>query len=150
GAPGGTGSTFQYERRDGGSRWLRLAASPMVGHSSGTVLVAHDVTAELEAERAKSSFVAAVSHELRTPLTPLKGYLTLFASGQIQRENADSREYFESMLNQANRLERLIDDLLEVSALEAGKPNVRVADVDVVPLVERAVAEAMAEHPGRA
>ncbi len=110
-------------RRDGSQRWIRYSSSGMPDrHGAGAshVVTARDVTAELEADQMKSDFVATVSHELRTPLTPLKGLLQSLDQGLIEDTPETRREYHAIMLRQADRLERLINDLLDVSRIDAG------------------------------
>src|SRR5207245_6862455 len=78
--------TGAFVRDDGTIGWVRFSSGALRSHDgepSGVVVVARDVSADIQAEQAKANFIAAISHELRTPLTPLKGYLSLFASGQM-------------------------------------------------------------------
>ncbi len=139
-------------RTDGTRRWIRYtrnAVPDRAGEIKAEVVVARDVTAELEVERAKAEFVANVSHELRTPLTPLKGYLTSLARGAIPDSPETRQEYYEIMLNQATRLERLITDLLDVSQIESGKMSIAVEEVDIEELLVSQVEELRHQHPGR-
>jgi two-component system phosphate regulon sensor histidine kinase PhoR len=105
------------------------------------VVVARDVSLDIQAEQAKTNFIAAISHELRTPLTPLKGYLSLLSSGTIPLGGDEARESFDVMTRHAERLERLINDLLDASQMEMGRPTVRTERVDLVRLVADVVAE---------
>ena len=103
--------------------WVRFSRSALRSHEgepSGVVAVARDVSADILAEQAKANFIAAISHELRTPLTPLKGYLSLYASGQLEADTDMAKETFDVMLRQTDRLEQLINDLLEASQMETG------------------------------
>ncbi len=139
-------------RKDGTRRWIRYtrnAVRDREGEVRAEVVVARDVTAELEVERAKAEFVAAVSHELRTPLTPLKGYLTSLARGAIPDSPQARQEYYEIMLNQANRLERLITDLLDVSQIESGQMSIAVESVDIGDLLDAQAFELSRQHPDR-
>ena len=107
------------------------------------------MTAELEAERLKADFIATVSHELRTPLTPLKGLLATLLAG-VGEDSVDVRtEYYRIMKRHAARLERLIMDLLQVSAIDAGGLSVETSFVDLSALVCERVEEVRAEHPDR-
>jgi len=112
------------------------------------VVVARDVSADIQAEQAKANFIAAISHELRTPLTPLKGYLSLFASGQLAL-GPEAREPVHTMLRHADRLERLISDLLDASQMEGGQSMIRREELDLVELVGHVVTEAERELGAR-
>jgi two-component system, OmpR family, phosphate regulon sensor histidine kinase PhoR len=137
-------------RRGGSMTWVRYSGTRL--HREGEVshvVVARDITEELESERAKSQFIAAISHELRTPLTPLKGYLSLLASGAVDPSTNEVNEYFSSMLKQTDRLERLIDDLLDASQIESGGAIVEGRNMNVIPLVEALLREHRRQHPER-
>ena len=135
-----------FVRRDGARRWVRYTSSSMPDRDDrqgGAVIVARDVTAELEAEQAKSDFVATISHELRTPLTPLKGFLTALASGTID-DTAETRgEYYRIMLKQAERLEHLVADLLQSVTVEAEPANDETRTVELTSLASERAAEAL-------
>src|SRR5439155_1540405 len=121
-------------REDGSKRWLRYTRNPIQdrdGELKAFVVVARDITADLETEQLKADFVATVSHELRTPLTPLKGFLSALLQGTVEDTPEAREEYYKIMLNQASRLERLITDLLEVSRIESGKPVVDARPVEL-------------------
>jgi signal transduction histidine kinase len=125
--------------------WRRLRREAKVTH----VIVARDISEELEAERAKSQFIAAISHELRTPLTPLKGYLSLLASRVVDPSADEMSEYLSSMLKQTERLERLVDDLLATSQIESGRATVEGHQMNVIPVVEATLREQRRQHPDR-
>jgi PAS domain S-box-containing protein len=140
----GVVETGAFVRADGTIGWVRFSRSGLRSHDgdpSGVVAVARDVSADILAEQSKANFIAAISHELRTPLTPLKGYLSLYASGQLATDADTAKESFEVMLRQADRLEHLINDLLEASQMETGRPVTRTAKVDLVELVGEVGAE---------
>ena len=114
------------------------------GTAASLVVTARDVTAELEAERLKSDFIATVSHELRTPLTPLKGLLHSLDRGLIDDTPETRREYHRIMLRQADRLERLINDLLDASRIEAGGLKMQSQPLEVGDALVHEIAEARA------
>jgi signal transduction histidine kinase len=115
--------------------------------------VARDVTARREADDAKQAFVATVSHELRTPLTPLKGFLLTLMRPGIGLDQAQIDAIHGRMLSQAERLERLIEDLLSVSQIERGLFPVSAVPVDLTDLVSSVVSgfagDARVEAPTR-
>jgi PAS domain S-box-containing protein len=132
-------------RRDGSDRWIRYSSSTMPerqGSGTSHVVTARDVTAELEVEQMKRDFVATVSHELRTPLTPLKGLLQSLNQGLVEDSPQARREYHAIMLRQAERLERLISDLLDASRLDAGHLPMDAVPVELGELLEREIADA--------
>ncbi|MGZ8570823.1 MAG: ATP-binding protein [Actinomycetota bacterium] len=139
-------------RRDGSERWIRYTRSSMPdreGTPASLVVTARDVTAELEAERLKSDFIATVSHELRTPLTPLKGLLHSLDRGLIEDTPETRREYHRIMLRQADRLERLINDLLDASRIEAGGLKMQSQPLEVGDALAHEIGEASALMNGR-
>ncbi|MFL5798737.1 MAG: sensor histidine kinase [Actinomycetota bacterium] len=127
--------------KGGADRWVRcnigLVEDPTGEHRS-YVVVARDVTSELAAEQLQSNFIAMVSHELRTPLTPIKGLLTSMASGAVGQTEEQRSEFYSIMLRQTDRLERLINDLLDATKLEGSIP-LESTSVDLTQLVEEEV-----------
>src|SRR5207244_10379600 len=74
-------------RGDGSKRWLRYTRNPIQdrdGELKAYVVVARDITADLETEQLKADFVATALHELRSPLTPLKGFLSALLPGTVE------------------------------------------------------------------
>ena len=94
----------------------------------GSLLVLHDITALRRLEQVRREFVANVSHELRTPLTSIKGYLETLLDGALA-EPANARRFLEIAHTHAERLGRLVDDLLQLSDLETGKVILNLAPV---------------------
>nr|MDQ4125891.1 PAS domain-containing sensor histidine kinase [Actinomycetota bacterium] len=107
--------------KEGPGRWVSVTASPVdVGGHVAHVLLVRDVTAEHEAEEAKSDFLTTISHELRTPLTSIKGALQVLARGSENLSDDLSDQMVTVMQRGSDRLERLVMNLLLVSQIEAG------------------------------
>jgi two-component system phosphate regulon sensor histidine kinase PhoR len=113
------------------------------GEATGVLLVLHDVTELRRLERVRSEFVANVSHELRTPLTCIKGYLETLLDGALD-DPEHARRFLEVAGTHASRLDRLIDDLLELSNIESGRVTLLPMRLDVGEVV--AGVEAMFER----
>ena len=138
--------------KDGAERWIRYTYHPLrtpKGFPRGHVVVARDVTTDLETEQLKADFVAMVSHELRTPLTPLKGFLITLLRGVGEGSPEERQSYYQIMLNQANRLEQLIGDLLEASRIESGGPGMESRPVPVESVVTTVIRNFGQEQPDR-
>lgn len=86
---------------------------------AGVVAVLHDVTREKEIAKMKTDFVSNVSHELRTPLASIKAYVEMLMDGEADDE-ATRREFLEIISGEADRLGRLIDNILNLSRIESG------------------------------
>jgi PAS domain S-box-containing protein len=139
-------------RTDGSERWIRYTSNPMPSREGGVksfVIVARDVTAELETEQLKSDFVATVSHELRSPLTPLKGFVRALRDGLIEETPEARHEYYEIMWRAVERLERLINDLLDVSRVEAGKLDLESKPFNATELLDGCIRHIRGEFPDR-
>jgi two-component system, OmpR family, phosphate regulon sensor histidine kinase PhoR len=96
------------------------SAMALAPSGRGTLLVLHDVTELRRLERVRTEFVANVSHELRTPLTSIRGYLETLLDGALE-EPANARRFLDIAHTHAERLSRLVDDLLQLSDIETGK-----------------------------
>jgi signal transduction histidine kinase len=98
-------------------------------------------TQELEtANRHKSEFLANVSHELRTPLTAIKGFVDNMLDGLTGELNPRQLRYLTRLQANTDRLARLINDLLDLSRIEAGRLELRPTTVRLAPLVHDVVA----------
>jgi len=111
------------------------------------LLLSQDVTGAERVEAMRRDFVANVSHELRTPLTVLAGFLETIQD--LKLDAARVRDYVALMAPQAERMRRLIDDLLVLSALEHAPPPPDAERVPIAPLLERVRAEAVALSAGK-
>ncbi len=116
------------------------------GHDS-KLLLCRDVTQEEKVETMRRDFVANVSHELRTPLTVLSGFLETVQELKLDPER--TRKYLDLMAGQASRMQRIIEDLLELSALESAPPPERDERVRIPELLEHIKAQAEALSGGR-
>lgn len=104
---------------------LLLTASPIRdpdGEITGIFVIMKDITEIKKVEQLKDEFLSVVSHELRTPLTPIKGYLAFLLSGQLGKVEPKQREALEIITNQSNHLQDLLDSVIDLSRIEAGKP----------------------------
>jgi PAS domain S-box-containing protein len=142
-------STADGEHRHVRASYAPIEADEDLGSDERSwVVVVRDVTLEQETERLKDDFVATVSHELRTPLTAIKGFLETMRRDDIELGEAQVRMFLQIMGEQADRLERLIGDLLDMSAIESGRPlEVDVSPVDLTGTVRRAIAAFEAARP---
>ncbi len=107
----------------------------------GRLLVLSDVTAEKSADRAKADFVSTVSHELRTPLTSISGALALVGAGTAGDMAPKARQLVDIANRNAERLARLVDDLLQVQRLEAPIDDLKLVPVPLDALLDRAARE---------
>jgi two-component system phosphate regulon sensor histidine kinase PhoR len=124
-----------------------LAAIREAGGIVGAVAVFHDVTELRRLEQVRREFVANVSHELRTPLTAIKGYAETLLDGGLA-DPVRSAEFVEVIARHTERLGVLIEDLLDLAAVEQGEARVEMGSVrlgEVVSQAESVVRAAAAE-----
>jgi signal transduction histidine kinase/DNA-binding response OmpR family regulator len=111
-------------------RTLAITAARLEEHADGGVVwTLRDATERARLERLKSEFVATASHELRSPLTSIKGFVELLRAGDGLDDR--QREFLDIVLVSTNRLVDLVNDLLDVARLEAGRVEVHRRPVDV-------------------
>jgi PAS domain S-box-containing protein len=132
----------RYLTKDGRSRWIEMharAVSDATGTLVGVTGVLHDVTERRELERRKSEFVSTVSHELRTPLTSIRGSLGLLEGGAVGMIGEKPRELVRIARSNADRLIRLITDVLDLEKMEARRLEFVMSHVSAAELVRLAV-----------
>ncbi len=112
------------------SQTVLLTGRPLGGR--GALLVLHDVTELRRLEAVRRDFVANVSHELKTPLTSISGYAETLVGDHT--DPATTRRFLEVILANSRRMQRLVDDLLDLSRIESGgwRPQPEVLDVGMV------------------
>jgi two-component system phosphate regulon sensor histidine kinase PhoR len=110
---------------------LEIAAD---GQPSGAIGVFFDITKLEKLERVRQEFLSNVSHELRTPLTAILAFIETLESGAINEE--DGKRFLGIIRKNALRMHGLIDDILELTAIEAGTVKVQPKPVELWPLVE--------------
>jgi two-component system phosphate regulon sensor histidine kinase PhoR len=114
---------------------------------SQKLLLSRDVTQTERVDAMRRDFVANVSHELRTPLTVLVGFLETVRELKLDPQRV--RDYLGMMQEQASRMQRIIEDLLTLSALDSAAPASSDKRIAVRPLLERLKADAEALSGGR-
>ena len=121
------------------------------GRCTGDVVMVRDVTRQEELERLRSDFVARVSHELRTPLTPIRGFASVLLRRGEQLEAEQRREALERIVERADHLGEVVEDLLLVTRVDRRDLDELVVPrpSDIIPVVEEAVAQLRASNPDR-
>ena len=132
----------------GHSQWFCASASKLQSPAGedeqpkasthGTVAVLRDIGSQKALQKRNAEFVSAVSHEMKTPLAGIKAYVELLVDGDAEDEA--TREEFLGVINgQADRLERLIDNMLNLARIEAGVVSVNKKSRSLNELLEEAV-----------
>ncbi len=150
-ADGESGDTT-VRTKDGTNKALRLRTSTIrddEGAPPARIVVVRDAGEERKAEQIKRDFVSMVSHELRSPLTPLRGFLVSLVEGTVDDDPETRLEYYRIMLRQAQRLERVVNDMLDASLIDAGGLVVDLQPAPLDHVLGRIVREFREQHPDR-
>lgn len=133
-----TTTTYYYERKDGKKFPVAIAVNPIMLNNNivGAVEIFRDVTREQEIEKAKSEFVSTASHELRTPLTAIDGLVSMILDGEYGEVNKELMQPLSDVNTSSERLIHLVNDLLSLSRLQAGKLTYTLSEIDIKPIVE--------------
>ncbi len=123
-------------------RPVEIRCAPISGNGEdfGTVAVLRDVSDLRRSERLRRELTANVSHELRTPLTSIKGFTETLLGGALG-DAASARRFLEIINAETDRLVKLVDDLMDLSQLEARGAALELSLVDLPALVEEMVAQ---------
>ncbi|MGQ9908582.1 MAG: GAF domain-containing protein [Candidatus Flexifilum sp.] len=113
---------LRLDRLDVGTRVISLRASSVaIGERQfGILAVIRDITREVELDRMKSDFISNVSHELRTPMTSIKGYVDLLLMGGGGQTTEAQQRFLSTIKSNADRLADLVNDILNMSRIDAG------------------------------
>lgn len=125
-----------------GGQCLHIEAAIASGERESdacAVLVFHDITELRRLETIRKDFVANVSHELRTPLTSIKGYVEALLDGG-KDDPATSAKFLDIILKQSDRLNLILEDLLQLSRIESGKIQFKRDPLPIQRVIERTLA----------
>jgi two-component system phosphate regulon sensor histidine kinase PhoR len=150
-----SGEVFEVESRykrgsDGAYRWHLNRAIPLRNENNEIVFwvgTATDIEDQKKEMELKDEFIGIASHELKTPLTSLKGYLQLMSSYKRDELPPTVKQYIDKANNSLNKLQRLINDLLDVSKIQAGKLEYAFNKVNLTELIKTCVENAEQIHP---
>ncbi|WP_033542161.1 two-component system histidine kinase PnpS [Planococcus sp. CAU13] len=123
------------------TRSLEVYGAPVIGNHDqwlGIVIVLHDITELKRLEQIRKDFVANVSHELRTPVTSIKGFSETLIDGAYKDEST-LLSFLEIIQTETNRLETLIEELLELSRVEQSGFEVDAQPTDMKAVIEYAI-----------
>jgi PAS domain S-box-containing protein len=126
--------------RDGREMFLASSAAPLLnreGRVVGAVVAFRDVSAEREFDRLKSDFVSLVSHELRSPLTNINASVELMINSSLDQDLL--QEMLHIVYAQSQQLIHLVEDILDVSQIEAGQMRVRQEPLTLLPIVRHVI-----------
>jgi len=131
---------FLENRLEVGRTVISVHLSPAISASGeflGVVSALRDVTAEIEADRAKSDFVSTVSHELRTPMTSIVGYVDLLVHGAVGQPSDMQMNFLRRVKANADRLTGLVNDLLDISRIEQGRIELQLESLSMGALLDQ-------------
>ncbi len=131
----------ELETAEGEKRAYDICLSCVENHKhevGGVVAILHDLTREREVSQMKSDFVSKASHELRTPLSSIRAYVEMLVDGEAQDE-ASRQEFCRIIHAETDRLGRLIDNMLNISRIEAGIVQIERENVNLQKIIHRAI-----------
>lgn len=127
-------------------RQLSVQVTPLVGDpATGAVVVLHDTTELNRLESLRRDFVANVSHELKTPLSSIKAYTETLLAGAVD-DQVNRTRFLREIEEQANRLDELIRDMLDLARIESAQQPFAIQTVGIAPAVE----DCLKRHDSRA
>jgi PAS domain S-box-containing protein len=131
----------RYVRRDGTAFPVEIVMSPLVveGAVMGAVQSFRDVSERLEMDEIKRQFVSVVSHELRTPLTSIQGSLQMLNSGILGPMSTDQQELVTMAVANSARLGQLVNDILDLERLDAGRMPLEPVPVSAMAIARDAI-----------
>jgi PAS domain S-box-containing protein len=140
-----SGETYAEQISLDNGRVALVHLAPVVWQNEflGTVSIFRDITHEVEVDRLKSEFVATVSHELRTPMTSIRGYVDILLMGAAGQLSEGQLHFLDIVKNNTERLNILVNDLLDISRIETGRVTLSLQPVDLREVAEEVVAEVL-------
>lgn len=129
---------FDYELQH--DKLSDYEARVVVDGADQVLAIVRDIGERKKVERLKNEFVSTVSHELRTPLTSIRGSLGLLIGGVAGALPTEAQELIDIAYKNSERLIVLINDILDIEKIESGKMTFALKPVELMPLVEQAIA----------
>ncbi len=126
----------RLELDNGGAVAVTLAPVFFRAEFLATVSIFRDITREVQVERMKSEFISNVSHELRTPMTSIKGYVEVMLMGVTGQLSQQQEHFLKIIKNNTERLNILVNDMLDVSRIESGRMTLNFQSVDLAGVVK--------------
>jgi PAS domain S-box-containing protein len=122
-------------------RVVSVHLAPVIWRSQllGTVSIFRDITHEVQVDRLKSEFVANVSHELRTPMTSIQGYVDIILMGAAGPISSQVSHFLTIVRRNTERLSILVNDLLDISRIEAGRVVLDLQPVNLLEIAEEVI-----------
>jgi len=142
--PGPFSTSFRVLAGGNTVRYLRFDGKTILGRDKKMQSiegVAHDITKEVEIDRAKTEFVSLASHQLKTPLTAISWLTEALLSGDKGALNEEQRKYVENIHTTDRSMMEMVNDLLNVSRIELGTLQLRPEDIDVVAFAQSVIDE---------
>jgi len=129
----------QITLEDGRVISVHLAPVSLRNDFLGTVSIFQDITHQVEVDRLKSEFVATVSHELRTPMTSIKGYVEVLLMGAAGELSEQQTSFLDIVKTNTERLAVLVNDLLDISQMEAGRASISLQSMNLEKVADQAI-----------
>ena len=121
--------------------WNHTRLQNLQGEAVGITSIGEDITERYAIARMKDEFISVVSHELRTPLTSVYGALNLLSTGLVAAQSQQGQQVLKIAADNADRLVRLVNDILELERLESGKISLLKQWVKASELMHRAITQ---------
>jgi len=140
----------RYRRHDGVYRWHLNRSRPLI-NAKGEIIFWVGTATDIEEQKRemdrKDEFIGIASHELKTPLTSLKGYLQLIDAYKKAEIPAPVKQYIAKAGVSINKLQILINDLLDVSKIKAGRLEYTLEDVNLTELINQSTDNSLHVYP---
>ena len=144
---------FRILHKTGQIKWVMQTASPIHYEGKQAILgnlmditerkyLERKVIEYEEVNKLKSDLLATVSHELRTPLAAIKGYATMILDYYARLSTAETKDHIKSIDSSADRLTKLVDNLLDTSRMDAGLLILEKTQANIADLIKHAIEEA--------
>jgi len=120
--------------REIGEKTLEIILAPFAGWEGshgGILALIHDVTQQRKSEQMRREFVANVSHELRTPITNVRSYAETLVDVGEEMSPEDRVNFLRVILNESDRMTKIVQDLLMLSRFDAGDNDMHFEDFDI-------------------
>lgn len=136
-----------YKRKDNSLVPVSLTVSPIMqkGKPTGAIEIFRDISLDIKSDKMKTDFISVASHQLRTPLSAINVYSHMLNDGMAGVLTAEQSVFIKNILGSVDRMNSLINILLNITRIEAGGVNVKLSQVRLQELLEEITKEVMLE-----